>query len=116
MLETAVDVVAQVQQEGVVRKGGGAGEELELGGADGLGVGQQALAVELGIVAAEDDAVRNALGGEFENFKGAGFQRAVDKVAVVVCPVEVLIQFGQGGGGLPLDGETEFDLVRLFAV
>ena len=81
-----------------------------------MGVSQQALAVELGIVAAEDDAVRNTLGGEFENFKGTSFQRAVDKVAVVVCLVEVFIHFGQCGGGLPLTGETEFDLVRLFAV
>ena len=116
MFETAVDMVTQMQQEGVVRKWSGVGEELELGGADSLGVGQQALAVEVGVVAAEDDAVRNAGSGEFESFEGAGFQRTVDKVAVVVCLAEMVIQSGQSSGGLPLAGETEFDLVRFFSV
>ena len=99
-----------------MRKWGWVGEELELGGADSLGVGQQALAVEVRVVAAEDDSVRNAGSGEFENLESAGFQRAVDKVAVVACLVEVVIQSGQGGGDLPLAGETEFDLVWLFSV
>ena len=99
-----------------MRKRGRVGEELELGGADDLGVGQQSLAVEVGIVAAEDDAVRNTGSSEFEKFKGAGFKRTVDKVAVVVCLVEMVIQSGQGGGGLPLAGEAEFDLVWLFSV
>ena len=41
-------------------------------------------------MAAEDDVVWNAGSGEFENFESAGFQRAVDEVAVVVCLVEMV--------------------------
>ena len=82
MFEAAVDVVAQMQQEEVFGKRGGVGEHGELGFADALHVAAEAVAVEVGVVSAECDAVGDAVRFKGEGFDAAEFDGVVDEFAV----------------------------------
>ena len=95
MFEAAVDVVAQMQQEGVARHRRQAAKEEDGFAADGLYVAAQAFVVVVPGFAAEDDVVRHAAGGERQDGEfGGEHQRGVDEVVVVVEPV------GAVGAGL----------------
>ena len=95
VFEAAVDVVAQMEEEGVARHGGQAAKEEDGFAADGLDVAAQAFVVVVPGLAAEDDVVRHAAGGERQDGEfGGEHQRGVDEVVVVVEPV------GAVGAGL----------------
>ena len=77
-----------------------------MGFADALHVVAQASAVEVGVVAAEGDAVGDAVCLEGDGFDAAEFDGVVDEFAVGSRLKGVCADGGQGGGGLPVFGQV----------
>ena len=91
VFEAAVDVVAQMEEEGVARHGGQAAKEEDGFAADGLHVAAQAFVVVVPGFAADDDVVRHASGGKRQDGEfGGEHQRGVDEMVVVVEPVSAV--------------------------
>ena len=95
VFQAAIDVVAQMQQKQIFGKRGGIRlKHIKRVFADFLAIGKQPLAVKIGVMPAERDAVGDAVCGEMQRFNVcAQLKRAIGERGVVGSLKTVFLVF-----------------------
>ena len=105
-----------MQQEQVFGEGCRLLEQGDFISADGFDVGDEAFAVEIGIVPAQCDSVRNAVRFKMQHFDlRAHFKRMVDEFCVILRGKHAWALLGQGGLDAPCVRQVQRDFAGFMA-
>ena len=116
VFQSAVDFVAQMQQKQVFGEGCRLLEQGDFISADGFDVGDEAFAVEIGIVPAQCDSVGDAVRFKMQHFDlCAHFKRMVDEFRVILRGKHAAALLGQGGLDVPCVRQVQRDFAGFVA-